>query len=163
MQSAARALAAGELVLVAGTDGSGATLGAAATLICAAGLASVYELGGDLAVLAISADDATRLGLAELPQVTRPRNGIVPASSIDAVDGLADAWSPAGRAHTIRVASDRVLRRRTGLSGSRAVARSCARARARRPRWRLSSRGPLGAHPRWCSARRSIVTAGTCR
>ncbi len=106
VQSAARALAAGELVLVAGTDGSGATVGAAATLICAAGLASVYELGGDLAVLAISADHATRLGLAELPQVTRPRNGIVPASSIDAVDGLADAWSPAGRAHTIRVASD---------------------------------------------------------
>jgi len=106
LEPAARALAAGELVLVAATDGSGATVGAAATLIGAGGLASVYELGGDLAVLAIGADHAARLGLAELPPATRPRHGIVPASSIDAADGLADPWSPAGRAHTIRVASD---------------------------------------------------------
>ena len=106
LQAATRALAAGEVVLVAGTDGSGATVGAAAALIGAGGLASVYELGGDLAVLAVGADHAERLGLAELPPATRPRAGIVPASSIDARDGLADPWSPAGRAHTIRVASD---------------------------------------------------------
>jgi 3,4-dihydroxy 2-butanone 4-phosphate synthase / GTP cyclohydrolase II len=106
LQSVERVLAAGELVLVAATDGSGATVAAAATLIDAAGLASVYELGGDLAVLAIGADHAASLGLAELPPATRPRDGIVPASSIDAADGLADPWSPAGRAHTIRVASD---------------------------------------------------------
>ena len=106
LQTAVRALAAGEVVLVAATDGSGATVGAAAALIGAAGLASVYELGGDLAVLAVGAEHAARLGLAELPQATRPRAGIVPASSIDAADGLADPWSPAGRAHTIRAASD---------------------------------------------------------
>jgi len=106
LPAAARALAAGEVVLVAGADGSGATVGAAATQIDAAGLASLYELGGDLAVLAVGADHAARLGLAELPQATRPRNGIVPASSVDARDGLADPWSPAGRAHTIRIASD---------------------------------------------------------
>ena len=53
LQTAVRAVAAGEVVLVAGTDGSGATVGAAATLIGAAGLASVYELGGDMAVLAL--------------------------------------------------------------------------------------------------------------
>ena len=103
---AARALAAGELVLVAGTDGSGATVGAAAPLIGAAGLASVYELGGELAMLAVTPEHAARLGLAELPAATRPRAGIVPASSIDAAEGLADPWSPAGRAHTIRAASD---------------------------------------------------------
>ena len=103
---ATRALAAGEVVLVAGIDGSGATVGAAASLIGAAGLASVYELGGDLAVLAIGAEHAAGLGLAELGPATRPRAGIVPASSVDAADGLADPWSPAGRAHTIRVASD---------------------------------------------------------
>jgi 3,4-dihydroxy 2-butanone 4-phosphate synthase / GTP cyclohydrolase II len=106
LQTAERALAAGEVVLVAATDGSGATVGAAAALISAAGLASVYELGGDLAVLALGAEHAARLGLAELPAATRPRAGIVPASSIDAADGLADPWSPAGRAHTIRAAAD---------------------------------------------------------
>lgn len=106
LEGAARALAAGEVVLAAGVDGSGATVGAAATLIGATGLASLYELGGDLAVLAVGADHAARLGLTELPQATRPRAGIVPGSSIDAADGLADPWSPAGRAHTIRVAAD---------------------------------------------------------
>src|ERR1700722_7983156 len=106
VQSAAGALAAGALVLVAATDGSGATVGAAAALIGAAGLASLYELGGDLAVLAVGAEHAARLGLEELPPATRPRAGIVPASSIDAADGLADPWSPAGRAHTIRAAAD---------------------------------------------------------
>jgi 3,4-dihydroxy 2-butanone 4-phosphate synthase / GTP cyclohydrolase II len=106
LQAAVRALAAGEVVLVAGADGSGATVGAAAALIDAAGLASVYELGGDLAVLAVGAEHAARLELTELPHATRPRAGIVPASSIDAADGLADPWSPAGRVHTIRAASD---------------------------------------------------------
>jgi 3,4-dihydroxy 2-butanone 4-phosphate synthase / GTP cyclohydrolase II len=106
VSAAARALAAGEVVLIAGVDGSGATVGAAAALIGAAALASVYELGGDLAVLALSSEHAARLGLAELPAASQPRAGIVPASSIDAVDGLADRWSPAGRAHTIRTVSD---------------------------------------------------------
>ncbi len=106
LQAVTRALAAGEVVLFAGADGSGATVGVAGSLIGAAGLASVYELGGDLAVLAVGPDHADRLGLVELPQATRPRAGIVPASSIDAADGLADPWSPAGRAHTIRAASD---------------------------------------------------------
>ena len=122
LQAVARALAAGEVVLVAGADGSGATVGAAASLIGAAGLASLYELGGDLAVLAVGAEHAARLGLAELPHATRPRAGIVPASSIDAADGLADPWSPAGRAHTIRAASDpQLLRRLVDLAGSCAV------------------------------------------
>jgi 3,4-dihydroxy 2-butanone 4-phosphate synthase/GTP cyclohydrolase II len=106
LQSVTRTVAAGEIVLFAGADGSGATVGAAASLIGPAGLASVYELGGDLAVLAVGEQPAARLGLVELPQATRPRAGIVPASSIDAADGLADPWSPAGRAHTIRAASD---------------------------------------------------------
>jgi 3,4-dihydroxy 2-butanone 4-phosphate synthase / GTP cyclohydrolase II len=106
VQEAARALAAGEVVLVAGADGRGATVAAAATVIGAAGLASVYELGGDLPVLAIGAEHAERLQLAELPEATRPRDGIMPVGSIDAADGLADAWSHSGRAHTIRVASD---------------------------------------------------------
>jgi 3,4-dihydroxy 2-butanone 4-phosphate synthase/GTP cyclohydrolase II len=106
LRAATGALAAGEVVLVAAADGSGATVGAAAALIGAACLTSVYELGGDLAVLAVGADHAARLGLAELPQATRPRDGIVPAASIDTADGLGDPWSPAGRAHTMRVAAD---------------------------------------------------------
>jgi 3,4-dihydroxy 2-butanone 4-phosphate synthase/GTP cyclohydrolase II len=106
LSTATRALAAGDVVLIAAADGSGATVGAAAALIGATGLTSVYELGGDLAVLAVGPDHAARLGLAELPAATRPRDGIVPAASIDTADGLADPWSPAGRAHTMRVAAD---------------------------------------------------------
>ena len=81
LEGAARALAAGEVVLAAGVDGSGATVGAAATLIGATGLASLYELGGDLAVLALGADHAARLGLTELPQATRPRGSAVRMAS----------------------------------------------------------------------------------
>ena len=106
LDRAAAALGDGDLALVAGADGRGATVAAAAALIGATGLSSVHELGGDLVVLALGADHAGRLELAELPRATRPRDGIVPAASIDAADGLADAWSLSGRAHTIRVASD---------------------------------------------------------
>ena len=110
LERATLALGDGALALVAGADGRGATVAAAGALIGASGLSSVYELGGDLAVLALGPDQAGRLELAELPRATRPRDGIVPAASIDAVDGLADAWSLAGRAHTIRVASDPACR-----------------------------------------------------
>jgi 3,4-dihydroxy 2-butanone 4-phosphate synthase/GTP cyclohydrolase II len=103
---AVRAFADGEPVLVAAVDGRGANVAAAASRITGSTLTAVDELGGDLVMLTISTPHAERLGLAPLPRTTRERDGVTPAVSIDAIDRRRDAGSPAGRAQTIRVASD---------------------------------------------------------
>ena len=106
LDAAVERIAAGEMVLVAGVDGHGATVATAGARIDGDGLRRLHELGGDLAVLAICEAHAERLGLMELPAPTRRRDGIVPVMPVDAVQAARDAWSLRGRSRTIRTVSD---------------------------------------------------------
>jgi 3,4-dihydroxy 2-butanone 4-phosphate synthase/GTP cyclohydrolase II len=69
-------------------------------------LMQIGDLGGDLTVVAIGSEHAERAGLLALPGVTRAREGLVPTVSVDALDRLGDAGSPAGRTGTIRTLAD---------------------------------------------------------
>jgi 3,4-dihydroxy 2-butanone 4-phosphate synthase / GTP cyclohydrolase II len=103
---AARALRAGEPVLVAGIDGRGALVAAAASRIHAETLTTISALGGDLTMVAVDAEHAQRAGLTALPVVTRAREGLRPALPVDALARLGEAGSPAGRVRTIRALAD---------------------------------------------------------
>jgi 3,4-dihydroxy 2-butanone 4-phosphate synthase/GTP cyclohydrolase II len=106
LASAAAALRDGRPVLVAGIDGEGALVATAAARLDSQTLVAIGELGGDLTVVAVGAEQAARAGLVALPGVTRARGGLVPAVPVDAVDRLGEAGSPDGRVRTIRTLAD---------------------------------------------------------
>jgi 3,4-dihydroxy 2-butanone 4-phosphate synthase/GTP cyclohydrolase II len=105
VEQAVERFAAGEPVLVAGREGSGATVALSAARVTERRLGELHGLSGGLVVLGLDAAVAERLDVAELTGATRHPTGLRLASPMDASDRRG-GWSLGDRAHTIRVATD---------------------------------------------------------
>lgn len=106
VEEAVERFAAGEPVLVAGLDGSAATVALPAARVTVRRLATLQELSGGMVVVGVDANVAERLNVDELIGATRHAPGLRLASPVDARDCREGGWSLDDRVRTIRVAGD---------------------------------------------------------